>query len=342
METLWKQGGGSGGGGANPAFADQIARLEKGGGTTSGPANAKVKEMEDKLAQAQRVLEEERQKNKEFFALVPTNSGLENWQKDAQIQWLMKTHADLKNKFTSTQDIVSKRIEELKKIQQSGGFSPGGGTVHKSGLAYAEINSKLAEIQAQLFDPDIDERESERLNIEYEKLITELESTDEYKMEQQQSRDKWKKDNEGPNRAAYEELSASINSLGEPQRSNLLKKKGELKFLLKTPEQLLKAHVNDFKQVSTQNLNLQEARAIYHNMPDFRKDQEQQLQFVNQLQAKIESEMSKPQVTAPPPIQAKKKVVIKKAKAGGGGGGDSGGSGAGFLDELLAKRKRKE
>jgi hypothetical protein len=339
METLWKQGGGSGGG-ANPAFADQIARLEKGGGTTSGPANAKVKEMEDKLAQAQRVLEEERQKNKEFFALVPTNSGLENWQKDAQIQWLMKTHADLKNKFTSTQDIVSKRIEELKKIQQSGGFSPGGGTVHKSGLAYADINAKLAEIQAQLFDPNIDERESERLNIEYEKLITELESTDEYKMEQQQTREKWKKDNEGPNRSAYEELFASLNSLTEPQRSNLLKKKGELKFLLKNPEQLLKAHVNDFKQVSTQNLSLQEARAIYHNMPDFRKDQEQQLQFVVQLQAKIESEMSKPAVTAPPPIQAKKKVVIKKAKGGDAGGG--GGGGAGFLDELLAKRKRKE
>jgi hypothetical protein len=226
-------------------------------------------------------------------------------------------------------------MDELKKLQQNGGL--GLASVPKSGLAYADINAKLAEIQSQLFDPNIDERESERLNIEYEKLITELESTDEYKKEQEQTRDKWKKDNEAPNRAAFVELAASLGAMTEPKRSALLKKKAELKFLLKTPEQINKAHVNDFKQVSTQNLNLQEARALYHNMPEFRKDQEQQLQFVVQLQAKIESEMSKPQVSAPPPIQPKKKVVIKKAKTA-----DSGGGGSGFLDELLAKRKRKE
>jgi len=231
-------------------------------------------------------------------------------------------------------------MEEFKKLQQTGGLGPS--PIQKSGLSYADINAKLAEIQAQLFDPNIDERESERLNIEYEKLITELESTDEYKREQDQAREKWKKDNEGPNRAAYEELYSSLSGLGEPQRSNLLKKKAELKFLLKTTEQIAKAHVNDFKQVSTQNLTLQEARAIYHNMPEFRKDQEQQMQFVVQLQAKIETEMTKPQVAAPPPIQAKKKVVIKKAKNTDSGGGGGGGSGGGFLDELLAKRKRKE
>jgi len=226
-------------------------------------------------------------------------------------------------------------------MQGSGGFVTGA-SAPKSGLNYADINAKLAEIQAQLFDPNIDERESERLNIEYEKLITELEATDEYKKEQDQTREKWKKDNEGPNRAAFDRLSSAIAAMPEPQKSNFLKKKTELKFLLKTPELLMKAHVNDFKQVSTQNLNLEEARALYHNMPDFRKDQEQQLQFTLQLQAKIESEMCKPQISAPPPIQAKKKVVIKKNKGGDSGGGGGGGGGGGFLDELLAKRKRKE
>jgi len=98
--------------------------------------------------------------------------------------------------------------------------------------------------------------------------------------------------------------------------------------------------VNDFKQVSTQNLLLIEARALYHNMPTFRRDQEQQVQFVEQLRQKIESDSTKPKATAPP-IEAKKKVVIKAAKpaAGGGGGGGSGGD---FLEELLQKRKRKE
>jgi len=313
METLMKQGGG-GGGGVNPALVEQITRLEKGGGAANPAMANKVKEMEDKLAATQRILAEERKKNSEFFSLVPQqNSGLENWQKDAQIEWLKKTHADLQNKFQTTQEMVDKRIDEIKKIQSTGGFAPGG-SAPKSGLSYADINAKLAEIQAQLFDPNCDERESERLNIEYEKLITELESTDEYKKEQDQVREKWKKDNEGPNRAAYDKLSSAIASMPEPQKSNFLKKKAELKFLLKTPELLMKAHVNDFKQVSTQNLTLEEARALYHNMPDFRKDQEQQLQFTIQLQAKIESEMSKPQVSAPPPIAPKKKVVIKKKK----------------------------
>jgi len=272
--------------------------------------------------------------------LVPkADSGLENWQKDAQIEWLKKTHQDLISKYQFTQEMVDKKIDEIKKMQTSGGFASA--NVPQSGLSYADINAKLAEIQGQLFDPNIDERESERLNIEYEKLITELESTDEYRKEQEQTREKWKKENEGPNRAAYDRLSSALASMPEPQKSNFLKKKAELKFLLKNPDQLLKAHVNDFKQVSTQNLSLEEARALYHNMPDFRKDQEQQMQFVLQLQAKIESEMSKPQISAPPPIQAKKKVVIKKNKDTGGGGGGGGGAG-GFLDELLAKRKRKE
>jgi len=123
----------------------------------------------------------------------------------------------------------------------------------------------------------------------------------------------------------------------------VFKRKPELKFILRTPEQILKAHVNDFKQVSTQNLLLIEARALYHILTVFRKDQEQQSQFVEQLRQKIESENAKPKANAPPPIEPKKKVVIKTAKkAGGGGGGGGGGSGGDFLQELLLKRKRKE
>jgi len=129
----------------------------------------------------------------------------------------------------------------------------------------------------------------------------------------------------------------------ENKLNAVFKRKPELKFILRTPDQLLKAHVNDFKQVSTQNLLLIEARALYHNMPVFRKDQEQQGQFVEQLRQKIEIDAAKPAATAPPPIEPKKKVVIKPKKGGGGGGGgDAGGAGGDFLQELLLKRKRKE
>jgi len=66
--------------------------------------------MEEKLAATQRILEEERLKNKEFFSLVPQqSSGLENWQKDAQIEWLKKTHQNLVSKFQTTQEMVDKK-----------------------------------------------------------------------------------------------------------------------------------------------------------------------------------------------------------------------------------------
>jgi len=328
--------------GIDPELVERLTRLEKGGGGGGGgEMSNRMAEIEKKLAATQKALEEEKTKNKEFFTTAPKEtSSLEPWQKDAQIEWLKKTHADLMSKLEQTQTLMDKKMEEFSKIQFTGG---GMSAAPKSGLSYKEINDKLAEIQKQLFDPDIDERESEKLNIDYEKLITELEGTDEYKKEQEDAREKWKKDNEAPNKAAFEQVYNSLKNMPDAKLTAVLKRKAELKFLLKTTDQINKAHVNDFKQVSTQNLNLLEARALYHNMPAFRKDQEQQLQFAIQLQAKIEQEMSKPQTPAPPPIAPKKKVVIKKKKeSDGGGGGGGGGSAGGFLEELLAKRKRKE
>jgi hypothetical protein len=261
---------------------------------------------------------------------------LEAWQKDMQIAWLMKANTDLLDKLNQTTSQIDNKIKEFSNMKFSGGGG-GGGPVHKSGLSYAEINAQLAEIQAKLFDPNIDERESEKLNIDYEKLITELESTPEYQKEQEEQKDKWKKENEAPNKEAFDKVNAKHKAMPENKINAVFKRKHELKFIIRTPDQIQKAHVNDFKQVSTQNLLLIEARALYHNMPPFRKDQEQQVQFVEQLRQKIESENSKPKANAPPPIEPKKKVVIKTKKPAGGGG-----SGGDFLDELLQKRKRKE
>eukprot|EP01126_Amoeba_proteus_P062162 TRINITY_DN8411_c0_g1_i8.p1 TRINITY_DN8411_c0_g1~~TRINITY_DN8411_c0_g1_i8.p1 ORF type:complete len:126 (-),score=39.91 TRINITY_DN8411_c0_g1_i8:364-741(-) len=117
-------------------------------------------------------------------------------------------------------------------------------------------------------------------------------------------------------------------------RTKLLVRKPELKFVGYTPEVIAKKHANDFSGCTTQNLTEEEARALYACMPKFRKDQEKQIQFVEQLKNKIESEMKKPKTKAPPPIQATKKVVFKKPSGGGIIGGAPG-----FLDELMRKRK---
>jgi hypothetical protein len=80
------------------------------------------------------------------------------------------------------------------------------------------------------------------------------------------------------------------------KKTAALKRKPELKFLDSDPDGIMKKHVNDFKGLTTQNLTLDEARALYACMPEFRKDQEAQLQFVGQLKEKIENEMKKPKV----------------------------------------------
>jgi len=345
METRIKAGGGSGGAGAplDPEIIERLKKLESMGSTTISPdMNAKFTDIEKKLIETQKKLEEERKATNDFFAAAPKEGPeLEAWQKDMQIAWLMKANTDLMQKLTDTTSQIDKKIQEFSTMTFVGGG--GGKAAPKSGLSYADINAKLAEIQAKLFDPNTDEREGEQLNIEYEKLITELESTSEYQKEQEETKNKWKKENEAPNREAFDKVYANLKAMPENKLNAVFKRKPELKFILRTPDQLLKAHVNDFKQVSTQNLLLIEARALYHNMPVFRKDQEQQGQFVEQLRQKIEIDAAKPAATAPPPIEPKKKVVIKPKKGGGGGGGgDAGGAGGDFLQELLLKRKRKE
>jgi len=286
------------------------------------------------LQKTQRALDDERESTKKLFE-NPSKHGVAL--EDIQLEWLKQTNAQLIAKLEATTSLMDKKMEEVKHMAVS--MPAGGAAVHKSGLAHDEINKKLAEIQAKLFDPNTDERESEQLNIEYEKLITELEQTPEYQAEQEKIKEKWKKDNTPLNKAAFDTVTANLKSMNDNQMTTLLKKKPELKLLQRTPDQILKAHENDFKQLSTQMLDLDEARALYHNMPSFRKDQAKQCEWVQQLQQKIEVEASKPKIKAPPPIQATKKVVIKKAEEPEV---DEGGGGGGFLEELLKKRKRRD
>jgi len=192
-------------------------------------------------------------------------------------------------------------------------------------------------LQAKLFDENTDEREREQLNIEYEKLIIELESTPEYQKEQEDAKERWRVENEPLNKDAFEKVKADLLAKNDTQQQQVFGRKPELKLLLRTTDQILKAHVNDFKTLSTQNLDEDEARALYHNMPKFKKEQDKQLEWSEQLRSKIEQEKGKPKKKPPPPIQATKKVVIKKADPE-----EDTGSGGGFLEELLKKRKKRD
>jgi len=323
-----------GGPGAGPIDPNLLARLDqlernKGSGGNPDMVN-KLAAMEQQLTATQKALEKEQQTTRSILE-NPTKHGVAL--EDIQLEWLKQANAQLMEKLAAQSAIMDSKMEAMKNLSVS---MPAGGAVKKSGLTYEEINAKLAEIQAKLFDENIDERESEQLNIEYEKLITELEQTTEYQAEQEKIKEKWKKDNTPLNKAAFDQVSNMLKSMNDQQITGIMKKKPELRLLQRTPDQILKAHENDFKQLSTQMLELDEARALYHNMPPFRKEQAKQSEWVQQLQQKIETEASKPKVKAPPPIQATKKVVIKKVEEPE----DSGGGG--FLEELLKKRKKRD
>jgi hypothetical protein len=130
-------------------------------------------------------------------------------------------------------------------------------------MSYEAIQAKMNEIQKKLFDDSTDEKESELLNIEYEKLVTELESTDEYKKEQAAALAQWHHDHHVPNQQAREALLAELDSFPLPKRIAAIKRKPELKFLELSHDQILKKHVNEYKSFSGQNLTLNEARYAF-------------------------------------------------------------------------------
>jgi len=240
-------------------------------------------------------------------------------------------------KITDSTKLIDEKMSQMKNMTISGG---GGAAIPKSGLSYDDINKKLSDLQAKLFDENTDEREREQLNIEYEKLITELEQTPEYKKEQDDIKERWKTENTPLNKDAFDRVVTDLKSKTDQQQQQIYSRKPELKLLLRTPDSLLKAHINDFKTLSTQNLDEDEARGLYHNMPKFRPDQEKQCEWVEQLKQKIETEKGKPKKKPPPPIQATKKVVIKKVEPVEEAADDGGGGG--FLEELLKKRKKRD
>jgi len=300
--------------------------------------------MESRLSETQQRLINEQNSSKQFWDKLNGKNGpeLEAAQKDLTIMFLKNQTEELMKKLQEQADMIQKKFTEFDtKIDNVAKMGPVGGTgttIRVTGMTYKEIQEKMEEIQKKLFDPDIEERESEALNIEYEKLVTELESTKEYQAEQAAAIQKWKDENLPLNKTALEKIRSELASYPPMKKTAALKRKPELKFLDCDFDQINKKHVNDFKGLTTQNLSLEEARALYACMPEFRKDQEAQLSFVGQLKEKIEVEMKKPKVKPPPPIQATKTVVMKKPTTQPGGGVDGGGD---FLQELMKKRKQQ-
>eukprot|EP01127_Copromyxa_protea_P008398 TRINITY_DN1928_c0_g1_i1.p1 TRINITY_DN1928_c0_g1~~TRINITY_DN1928_c0_g1_i1.p1 ORF type:complete len:884 (+),score=230.17 TRINITY_DN1928_c0_g1_i1:301-2952(+) len=206
----------------------------------------------------------------------------------------------------------------------------GGGAL--LGMSYKEVQKKLAELQARLFAEDIDPAEAQTLNVEYEKMTNEMEKMPEFIAEQKKAEERWKRENYEANKEAYGRVMSLLQKMPAARRDATLKKEPCLVLLGLSPDRIKKKHKNDWRTVSPHNLNLEQARAIYFCLPEFRPDQEEQCRFVDGLKQKIDDLKKK---TPPPkPITATRKVVIPKTAPGAGAGP------GGFLEELLRKRKK--
>lgn len=182
----------------------------------------------------------------------------------------------------------------------------------------------MVDLQTRLFDPNIEERDSDDLNIQLEKLLSEYERTAEFQMEQKAQREAWLAENGPLNKAAHHRLTA------DRPNAERVNKFPALRLLLRTRDALLKSMESDFRP-RLDGLSLDELRALHWTMPEFRKDQRVQQRFVEDLEEAINISVREPKPAPAPRAAGRKPVVVFRA-AGGGASTD-------LLAEVVAKNR---
>jgi len=223
-------------------------------------------------------------------------------------------------------ETVSRKFEKLKRQAASG---VGGSALGKD---LKTIQKELSEMQSKLFDPDIDPAEAEVINIEYEKLTNQMEKMPEYQLQLKKEKEKWARDNYELNKSGFERTAQALQSMPARRREELLKKEVCLTLLTMNVELIKKKYKGEWKTMTPHNLTLDQARAVYCVLPEFRPDQVEQLQFVESLKQKIEDLQNKKPIDKP--IKGKA-IKFKRPTA------PAANSGGGFFEELLQKRKKR-
>lgn len=325
--------------------AEKVARMEQqlrdlDSGVTNDDLNNEQMSLEYRTMQKRmKEMEAElsRRKNGEEAALDEKMRQLR--EKEAMLMALESKNAKL--------DALFDKLGQLDKLDQlfnkinamaAGGFAMGGGGGGGGGAPKnnaEELKKEIESLQAILFNPNSTEKEIADANIKLEKAMSDYEKTPEYQMEVAKQKAEKRAKHEPLNKAALAKMKQIYNPQSVKQNPELLQKIGEnpeLRFLFMEPDTIMKLHQSDFKAFSLRGLGLEELRAIRACLPQFRKDQKVQADWVEGLDNKIE-EMSangevKKEKKAPNPNAPK--IKIKTAPAGGGGGD--------IFAELLARK----
>jgi len=220
---------------------------------------------------------------------------------------------------------LGEKNSQIELLRKNGGGSEG------DSLSYPDLLAKLAEIQKKLMGDQLDPRDQETLNVDYEKLTNQLEKRPEYHQEQEASEIKWRAENNATNRVALKKLWDELKQLPDEERTKRLKKDPVLHLLTLSKDRILKKHEGDWAALTPHTLTLIEARAIYAVLPVFKREQQRQQQFVEGLKTKIEELKKKETTPVEKPIKASRKVTFKRPEGGTPGA---------FLEELMQRRRK--
>jgi len=180
------------------------------------------------------------------------------------------------------------------------------------------LKKEIETLQKILFDPNSTDKDIAEANIKLEKVMLDYEKTPEYQMEIQRQKAEKRAKHEPLNKEALKKMKQIYNPQNVKTNPELLQKIGEnpeLRFLFMEPDTILKLHTSDFKAFSLRGLALEELRAIRACMPNFRKDQKVQQDWVDGLDEKIENMSSAPPA-APKPNKPAKAIKLPKPKKG--------------------------
>eukprot|EP00026_Physarum_polycephalum_P001318 Phypoly_transcript_01319.p1 GENE.Phypoly_transcript_01319~~Phypoly_transcript_01319.p1 ORF type:complete len:993 (+),score=250.77 Phypoly_transcript_01319:209-3187(+) len=204
---------------------------------------------------------------------------------------------------------------------------------------YEDIKKELEEFQKIIVDETgkFTEREKEEANIKYEKVFTELSQTKQYKAEVAQQLEEKRRANEPLNKASLEKLLKVYNAENlqkDPSLRDKVLKNPELSLIGLDPKAILAKHQNDFGQYLLRLTEIDELRAIRASLPKFRPDQKRQIEWVEILEAKIETvAKAPPKKPAPPKPPSAKSWKPKPPTKKDAPPTD-------MFAELLAKRKK--
>jgi len=194
----------------------------------------------------------------------------------------------------------------------------GNGGGRPAGTSAEDLKKEIETLQKILFDPNSTDKDIAEANIKLEKVMLDYEKTPEYQMEIQRQKAEKRAKHEPLNKEALKKMKQIYNPQNVKTNPELLQKIGEnpeLRFLFMEPDTILKLHTSDFKAFSLRGLALEELRAIRACMPNFRKDQKVQQDWVDGLDEKIENMSSAPPAS-PKPNKPAKAIKLPKPKKG--------------------------